>query len=73
MIKVICIVLYLVIGLALFNAAVREIGGKEVYMEHLSSASHLRSELAYYICGTIVTVFWPWFIIFSIIQKEDEE
>ena len=73
MLKIIGSILYLIAGWVLFKAAVRNIGGKEVYMERLSSTSRLRSELAYYFCGAIIAILWPWVIIISIMKKEDEE
>lgn len=73
LLKIILVTLYLMAGLILFKAAVRDLGGKEVYIEHMSSTSRLRCELTYYLCGVTVTIFWPWVIIFSIIKREDEE
>lgn len=60
------ILLYLRIGVWIFQTAVEDMGGKEVYILEIRRKNNLKARsarIAYGIAFCILSVFWPWFLI----------
>ena len=66
MIIAVLILLYLRIGVWIFQTAVEDMGGKEVYILEIRRKNNLKARsarIAYGIAFCILSVFWPWFLI----------
>lgn len=64
LILVILILLYLRVGIALFDAAMRSLGGKETYLQEMDEKyNDLNPNLLYFSGLVLVVLFWPYFLI----------
>lgn len=64
LILVIFLLLYLRIGVVLFDAAIRSLGGKETYLQEIDEKyNDLNPNLLYFSGLVLVVLFWPYFLI----------
>lgn len=66
LIALILILLYLFIGISIFNAAVKSYGGKEAYKAQIEDGG------SYTFAFIMVVLFWPVFIIRAIKRQQEE-
>jgi len=68
-IVILCIMMYLLLGAWLFTAAIEQLGGKSMYLEiiHDKTGSDKALNVIYYLMFFLVLIFWPLFVIRTII------
>ena len=65
------LVLYFLSGVVMWMLAIRTVGGKKGYMMYLAENYNHSPHLMFITAGILFTLFWPFFLVRGIINKDE--